>query len=369
MSGLSLRLRMSRCTPGPFAVALLAVVFSLSSGWSQVTSGATDANRAWQVILEQASGPGVRPQNPEAAAAAARSHLEKQEKSLRDFVQTFPDDPHRYSANIRLAGVLSARGRFLIQPGLNAEAAKILADLESNPATPVPVRADAAFARISQAMQDVSTIAGAAGREDLLKLARRFDTDYPGDRRMAGLLTELANLYDEQPARKKTLLDEAATRTSDPALQSRIADDLRRLAMLNRPLTFRFQPWQGDPPFDVTARRGRVVVLLFWASWSMPSLHELAQLQRTAKEFTGKPVDFLTISLDEDRKVLVSTIAAADLHWPVHCDSRSWKGELVRALGINALPTVWVLDRKGNLLNLNARGEQTADLIRKALAP
>ena len=101
----------------------------------------------------------------------------------------------------------------------------------------------------------------------------------------------------------------------------------------------------------------------------MPSLHELAQLQRTAVEFAGQPVDFLTISLDEDRKALASTIEAANLRWPVHCDSRGWKGELVRSLGINALPTVWVLDRDGNLLDLNARGEQAADFIRKALAP
>lgn len=346
-----------------------ALVLGVSGGRAWGATDPAEADRAWQVILEQASGPGVRPQNPEAAAAAARSHLEKQEKSLRDFLRDFPDDPHRYSADIRLAGVLAARGRFLNQPALSTEAAKILSDLESTPATPAPVRADAGFARMSQAMQDASRNLSAIGREDLLQSARRFDTDYPGDRRMAGLLTELANLYDDQPARKKILLDEAAIRTSDPALQNRIADDLRRLAMLNHPLTIRFQPWQGDPPFDVTARRDRVVVLLFWATWSMPSLHELAQLQRTAKEFAGRPVDFLTISLDEDRKALATTVAAADLRWPVQCDGRGWKGELVRSLGINALPTIWVLDRKGNLLDLNVRGEQTADLIRKALAP
>ena len=50
------------------------------------------------------------------------------------------------------------------------------------------------------------------------------------------------------------------------------------------------------------------------------------------------------------------------------CDGHGWSGEAVRALGVNALPTVWVLDRDGNLLSLNARGPQAAVLIRQALS-
>ncbi len=369
MSGFSLRSCKRYYRLGTLALVALALASNNLVTASQAAQGTPEADRAWQVILEQATGPGTRPQSPDEATVTARAHLEKQESALRDFVKSFPDDPRQYSARLRLAAVLAAKGRFLGKPSLNSEAAKILADIETNPATPAPVRADAGFARVSQAMQDLSAHADAPERDGLLKKVRRFDLDYPGDRRMAGLLTELANLYDEEPAQKKTLLEEAATRAHDPALQERIADDLRRLAMLNHPLSLRLQPWQGGAPIDLASSRGRVVVLLFWASWSMPALHELAELQRTASEFTGRPVEFLTISLDEDRKALASTVEAANLRWPTQCDGRGWKSELVRSLGINALPTVWVLDREGKLLDLNARGEQAAVLIRKALAP
>ena len=50
----------------------------------------------------------------------------------------------------------------------------------------------------------------------------------------------------------------------------------------------------------------------------------------------------------------------------MHCDGHAWEGELVRSLGINTLPTVWVLDRKGRLLTLNAR-DKAPDIIRQAL--
>ncbi len=217
-------------------------------------------------------------------------------------------------------------------------------------------------------MEDVSSHVDDSARDALLQTVRRFDATYPADRRTPNLLTELATLFDAQPATKKTLLEEAATRTTDETVRKRINDDLKRIAFLGRPLDLRLQPWDGGAPISLASCRGRVVVLLFWASWSMPSLHALARLEEDASQFEGQPVDFFTVSLDEDRAALASTIKVANLRWPVHCDGRGWQGELVRSLGINALPTIWVLDRQGKLLTLNAR-DQTPDVIRQALTP
>ena len=343
------------------------------SAWTVVplsTRGAennTDADRTWQVILQQASGPGNRFHSQDEATKAARDHLEKQEGALREFARLYPDDARHYSAEIRLATVLSAKGRFLHDSSATAEGTKILADLENDPATPRPVKTDAGFARVSQAMSDASAHGDDLTRDRLTQTVRKFDTDYPGDRRTPNLLTELSTLYDTQPTAKKALLDEAFSRTTDETVRKRIGDDLRRIALLGRPLDLRLQPWTGGPPISLAAHRGRVVVLLFWASWSMPSLHTLARLEQDAADFAGQPVDYFTISLDDDRAALAGTIKVADLRWPVQCDGRGWEGELVRSLGINALPTVWVLDRKGDLLTLNAR-DQPAEVIRQALA-
>ena len=326
-----------------------------------------DADRAWQTILQQAAGPGNRFHSQEEAAKAAHDHLEKQETALRDFVRLYPDDARHYSAEIRLATVLGASGRLSHLAPVTAESSKILSDLESDPATPRPVKADAGFARVSQTMSDATGHIDDLTRDRLTQTVRKFDTDYPDDRRTPNLLTELATLYDPQPAAKKALLEEAATRTTDEAARKRIEDDLRRVALLGHPLDLRLQPWDGGTPISLAAHRGRVVVLLFWASWSLPSLHTLARLEENAADFAGQPVDFFTVSLDDDRAALAATIKVANLRWPVACDGRGWEGEMVRSLGLNALPTVWVLDRKGNLLTLNAR-DQPAEAIRQALA-
>ena len=348
------------------SILLILWVCGLSVGRCAPADSA-NADRAWQTILQQASGPGNRFHSQEEALKAAGEHLAKQEAALREFAHAYPDDARHFSAEIRLATVLAAKARLTHQPAALAEAKKILSDLETNPATPLPVKADAGFARVSQVMEEVSTHLNDSTRDELLQTVRQFDTDYPGDRRTPNLLTEVATLYDSQPAAKKALLEEAAGRVTDETVRKRINDDLRRIALLGHPLDLRLQPWEGGPPVNLAAYRGRVIVLLFWASWSMPSLHELAWLEKNAAQFDGQPVEFFTVSLDEDRAALAATIKVAGLRWPVHCDGRGWEGELVRSLGINALPTVWVLDRKGNLLTLNAR-EHALDDIRQALA-
>lgn len=325
-----------------------------------------DADHAWQEILQQAFGPGTRFHNQEEALAAARQHLDTQESSLRAFVRLYPDDPRAFSARIRLSGVLEAKSRVLHRPALESDAQKLLSDIESGPGVPPSVKADAGFARVSHSMEAVSgRPIDDTARDGLLKTVRQFDADYPDDRRTAGLLTEVATLYDAQPAQKKALLEEAMGRAKDETLRNRISDDLKRLTLLGRPLDARLLPLQGGA-VNLSDERGRVVVILFWATWSVPSLRELARLKDVETEMKGQPVEFVCIALDEDRTALTAAVKAADLRWPVHYDGRGWKGELVRSLGINALPTVWVLDRRGVLVTLNAH-DQVEDLIHAAL--
>ena len=349
---------------------LLAGILLLILGNLTVSAAtpSAEADKAWQIVLQQASGPGTRFHDQKEALAAARKHLDTQESALREFVRLYPDDPRAYSARIRLSSVLAASSRMQNRPALAGEAQKLLSDLENSPDTPPSVKADAGFARVSRDMENAS---GApiddAAREGILKAVRQFDATYPADRRTAGLLTEIATLYDALPGQKKALLDEAVARAKDESLRSRINDDLKRLTLLGRPLDISLLPYQGGAPIKLAESRGRVVVILFWASWSMPALHELASLKEAATEFQGQPVDFYGVSLDEDRAAMIATLKAADIQWPMQCDGHGWQGELVRALGINALPTDWVLDRRGQLVTLNARG-RASDVIREALA-
>jgi hypothetical protein len=62
------------------------------------------------------------------------------------------------------------------------------------------------------------------------------------------------------------------------------------------------------------------------------------------------------VSLDTDSKALAQRLKEFQMEdWPTNFDGRGWDNAIARPLGINALPTVFILDKSGILRALNAR--------------
>lgn len=339
-----------------------------------------EADAAWREILTLDAGPPAPVESVRdraATATLARAHLDRQESALRRFPRDFPNDPRRFSTRIRLADVLYARARLLGQAEARTTAQRLLDEVERDPAAPAADRTDAAYARVSQLMQELGSRTDPGSvREPLGRAIRAFISAHPGDRREAALLAELATAFDDLPEQKKRLLEEARTKSvpgpEGDALRARIADDLKRVALLGRPLEVSLPSAAPSsvaqrlplPSPQLADHRGRVVVIFFWASWSAPALVELQRLQTLARKYESRQVEFLTVSLDEDPAALADAVRQLRVNWPVFCDGRGWQGETVRAIGLNALPTTWVLDARGVLQSLNARGGMDETLRR-----
>jgi peroxiredoxin len=318
------------------------------------------ADDEWQRIEALESAPGEKFTSREEARVVALRRLAKQESALRAFSAAHPEDARSLDAQLRLARVLAVRGD--LEPSTEASAASraILAKLEKT--APAERRADVAFARISLRMRNFAT-ADSAARESLLSQARSFQRGFPGDRRIAALLTEVSTLFDDAPEMKGALLREASRLTTDPELTGRIADDMERLAMLGKPLAMRFPPESGRG-FDVAHYRGKLVVICWFADWSPPAMLAVRGVRDALAGFSRNQVQPIGISLDHDRTVLARNMESLKLDWPVAFDGKGWESPLARDYRINALPTVWVLDREGKLRTLNVPGNLGAVLER-----
>ena len=321
-------------------------------------------NEDWQRILALEAGPPLKFSNREEARLLAVHQLDLQEPSLRAFVAAYPDDPRNIDARLRLAHLLAVRSDLESKPAAYAESMQILDDLEKSGATPRERLSDVAFARISLHMSRLQEPTPNE-RDDLLGQARIFQSRFPGDRRIAPLLTEIATLYDADPRQKEDLLDEALRNNPDAPLTRRINDDLKRISLLGKPLALGFTSTQGNK-IDVQQFHGKVTLIYFFAAWSSPSVAGLGVVKGILSQFTKEEVQPLGISLDVDRAALSSELKTYDVGWPIYFDGMGWEGSLVRTLGINALPTVWLLDRGGNLRTLSSR-DDTERLIRALL--
>ncbi len=335
---------------------------------------ASDADTAWAVVEELRQGPGKPAADaPEEVVKSMRAHLGAQERVLAEFITRHPDDPRRYEAELEYAGVLATLGASLTDRSRVEKSLQRLAALERSKSAPSDVRADAAFQRITTTMQTINLAAAerpgetARARNTILESAQNFAATYPEDRRAARLLAEAATLLDDQPVRKERTLEQARGLARDEATKQRINDDLTRLGLLGETMDLSFDTLR-DGRWSLADQRGRVTVVVFWAGWSPPSVAWLAEFGRFARDLPGGSVAIATVSLDKKKGNAVETLSKLGISgWPTACSGAGWEDPLVRRLGINALPTVFVFDKQGQLRTLNAR-QGYESLIRQLVA-
>ncbi len=340
MATVFLRLPLSLCT----ALTLLLCAAGPS------TCGAAAADE-WQAIVALDAGPQQQFRAAQEARAGAATHVARQEKVLRAFLAAYPQDPHALEARLRLARALQIRADLERSAPLRSEAKRLLDQIDPRSLS-ADQSASVGFAKVSLLMRSFRTPTPAQ-RDELLSAARAFQRDHPDDRRVAPLLAEVARAFDLLPRMKRALLLDAQALTTDAELKGAIADDLKRLDLLGQTVPLRFDSVQGQP-FDLEQARGRVVVLTFFAEWSPPSMLTLLAVQKAVAGFPNDKVQPVGVSLDEDRQALADVLKEQAIAWPVAFDGKGWQSPLVRSLGINALPTVWLFDKQGRLRSLNA---------------
>lgn len=328
--------------PAMFRIACIFITLALS----QIYAGTPAED--WAAITKLDVGPGVVPKTADEATKAAVAHTETQEKKLRAFVAANPGDANFFEAKLRISRALGIRARLLGEPE-PAEIARILEELE-----PVAVGAQKAeldFAKLSRTMRSMQgKRPNAVQRAALLESARTFQKNYPADRRLAALLAEVATLFESDPKTKALLVADAEKLAVEPELKAQLADDRKRLSLVDKPLGLHFTGIDGSK-FDIKAHRGKVVVVLFFATWSAPARQAFADLKEIAAP--NDAVKWVAISLDKEKASLEAFLREQKTRITVGWDGKVWDGALIQSLGINTLPTVWIFDKQGLLRSLD----------------
>jgi cytochrome oxidase Cu insertion factor (SCO1/SenC/PrrC family) len=324
-------------------------VAALTLGMAQLAfCGTPEAD--WAQVTALDAGPQVKMTSQSEARQIAMNHLGQQEKALRAFLSEHETAPQAFEARLRLSRALQIRADFEKNDRLRAEASKYL-DQADKVATPEQ-RVEVDFARVAFVMRR-QRAAAAIEQKQLLDAVRGFQAKYPDDRRLGALLAEVATLFDAQPRTKRALLTDAQTITTDEGLKARIADDLKRLDLLGASVPLSFTSVQGQA-VNLETQKGRVTVLVFFADWSPPSVAAIGNIKQAVSQLPAGKVQVVGLCLDQDPQTALRVLKEQGVNWPVACDGKGWNSPLVRNLGVNTLPTVWLIDPQGRLRALNA---------------
>lgn len=161
---------------------------------------------------------------------------------------------------------------------------------------------------------------------------------------------------------------------------STIARDLRQAMRAHQRLT----SGQPAPDFTLTDAsgkavslrdlRGKVVYLDFWASWCGPCLAEMPASNELRKQFAGRDVAFVYLSLDTKPQAWQQAVAARQLTGPnsVHLRTDQEFGSAVAlAYGVQSIPSYWLIGCDGRLVQNGAprpsEGAKTVAALEAAL--
>lgn len=120
-------------------------------------------------------------------------------------------------------------------------------------------------------------------------------------------------------------------------------------------------------PVDLSAYKGKVVLLDFWATWCGPCIGELPNVLSSYEKYRAKGFDIIGVSLDEDKKALTDFIAARKMPWPQLFDGKGWKNANSTAYGVRAIPFTLLIGKDGTIAAVNPRGEELEPAIKKAM--
>lgn len=102
---------------------------------------------------------------------------------------------------------------------------------------------------------------------------------------------------------------------------------------------------------DLQERRGRIVVVTFWASWCGPCMRELPMLAQLQKVVGKDALEVIAVNWGEPR---ADVVAFARRHNKLDLEYvLDGKGETAARYGVRAVPRMLVLDREGRIATIH----------------
>jgi peroxiredoxin len=156
--------------------------------------------------------------------------------------------------------------------------------------------------------------------------------------------------------------------TERPVVKQFLSSRLKRLDMVGKPAPAIEGKDIDGKPFALADAKGKVVLVVFWASWCLPCADEIAPFQQVAESYRGRGFQIVGMDLDamQDSGVKLETalpnirhfLLDHDVRWPTLISGQGDR-DYAKAFNVTEIPANVLIGRDGRISQI--------DLVRKTL--
>jgi len=353
--------RQFRLRQAGIALAVALATFHVSAQSTNTPLAPTGAEVAWRELkgaFQQPPVPsewkGKQPtQEQKEAYMAEQGRLAGiAADKAKAFIAQYPDDANvteakrQYARMLQTAVALGNKTRASELEALQAERLK-------DPNTPEQERFNIRAQALIKEME-----ASVKNEDDEMaayeKVARQLVDEFPKRSEPYQMLLSIAGNVDEKHAQE--LLKEIAAADIPDEMKEQAKALAARYERVGQPLELKFKA-TNDKDVDLQNLKGKVVLVDFWATWCGPCVKEIPNVRATYEKLHPKGFEIVGISFDNDRKKLDDFVEKEKMPWLQYFDGKGWSNEFGKKFGINSIPTMWLVDKKGVLRDLNGRSD------------